>query len=136
MDIVTCSNPDHDHTTTQSADGTDLDQPVAMQCSHCHRPAHYCRRYEQYFHDDDSSCVLIHPDVTGADCYVDEFYVEYLGDKGNLAGLWFRSNRSIRPFDTAEAAAEWEETAEHPQPWLKRRIIRTQTTTSVVVREH
>jgi hypothetical protein len=60
-----CAYPRHDHTTAQGSDGGELDEPVAMRCEHCGRPAHYDEKLQQYRHDDPAApdCFLIsrHP---------------------------------------------------------------------------
>jgi hypothetical protein len=59
-----CAYPRHDHTTTQAADGGDLDEPVAMFCEHCGQPAHYDEKLRRYRHDDPAApdCFLISRD--------------------------------------------------------------------------
>ncbi|WP_327007634.1 hypothetical protein OHA72_10385 [Dactylosporangium sp. NBC_01737] len=58
----TCRFPGHDHTTTQTDDGTDLDTPAPMRCTDCGQPAHYDTRLGDYRHDNPAApdCFLIH----------------------------------------------------------------------------
>ena len=57
----TCRYPGHDHTTTQADDGSDLDTPVPMRCTHCGQPAHYDNKLGDYRHDNPAAtdCFLI-----------------------------------------------------------------------------
>jgi hypothetical protein len=62
----------------------------------------------------------------------EEFYAEFLGDRGSLAGKWFRTGRSARPFTTQDEATTWLNETPHAQPWLRRRIIRVRAIADVV----
>lgn len=66
----------------------------------------------------------------------EEFYAEFLGDRGGLKGQWFRTGKSILPFTTQEEATTWLDEADHAQPWLHRRVLRVRTTVDVVIDEH
>lgn len=74
MATLTCTNPQHDHTTTVDRDGLTVDAPIPMTCNDCCLPTHYDETIEAYRHDDPDApaCFLIPDPDGGSPCHMTE----------------------------------------------------------------